>query len=547
MSWRRWLTRDNFAVISVVLPRESAFEISRGGQMVMQGYTEQDWGMPVGASEYRLEMTQIVKRFPGVLALDRASLSVTPGSVHALVGENGAGKSTLMKCLYGIYQEDEGDIKIDGVPIKITNTQTAIKNGIAMIHQELNPILDQNVQDNIWLGRHETRSLIVDEAKMYAKTKALMEKVEFDIDPLVKARKLSVSQLQAVEIAKAISFNSRIIIMDEPTSSLTASETEHLFKLIRGIKAEGTSIIYISHKMEEIFEIADHVTIMRDGGTVGSWKTSELMVEDVISKMVGRAMDNRFPPQETPPSDEALLVVEHLTSADSRSFKDVSFSLRKGEIIGIGGLVGSQRTEMVEALFGLRPTASGTIKKSGVPVSNKDPRSSIKNGFALLTEERRATGILPFLSVKDNILIANLSRFANKLGILKEKDSISGIRKVCGDLNVKTPTLDTKIMNLSGGNQQKVLVGRWLLTNSNVLILDEPTRGIDVGAKYEIYKIMRGLAAEGNSIIMVSSELPELIGMADRVLVMCAGRVTGILPRENMTQVEIMRLATSYS
>jgi methyl-galactoside transport system ATP-binding protein len=491
-------------------------------------------------------MNQIVKSFPGVLALDHANLKVKPGSVHALVGENGAGKSTLMKCLYGIYQEDAGEILMDGMPIKIANTHTAIKNGITMIHLELNPILDQNVQDNIWLGRHETRGLIVDEAKMYAKTRELMQKVEFDIDPLAKARKLSVSQLQAVEIAKAISYNARIIIMDEPTSSLTATETKHLFKLIQGIKANGASIIYISHKMEELFEIADDVTIMRDGQTVGTWTASELTVEEVINKMVGRTMDNRFPPQEIAPQTEDLLVVEDLSSASPRSFTGISFTLKKGEILGIGGLVGSQRTEMVEAIFGLRPTVSGTIRKNGMLVSNKDPRASIKNGFAFLTEERRATGILPFLSVKDNILIANLRKFSNKFGILRKRNSLEEIAKVCKDLNVKTPTIETKIMNLSGGNQQKVLVGRWLLTNSNILILDEPTRGIDVGAKYEIYKIMRALAADGNSIIMVSSELPEIIGMADRVLVMCAGKVTGILPKERMTQVEIMRLATCY-
>ncbi|MBC8571238.1 sugar ABC transporter ATP-binding protein [Zongyangia hominis] len=498
-------------------------------------------------SEYRLEMEGIVKRFPGVLALDHASLRVRPASVHALVGENGAGKSTLMNCLFGIYKKDEGMVLLDGEPMEIKGTHHAIESGIAMIHQELNPIPEQNVQDNIWVGRYDTKYMVIDDGKMYEKTKRLMDQVGFDIDPKEKAKNLSVSELQAVEIAKAISYNAKIVVMDEPTSSLTSTETDKLFHLIREIREQGTSIIYISHKMEEIFEIADEVTIMRDGATVGTWTTEELSVEDVINKMVGRTLENRFPEQETPPREELMLTVENLTSANPRSFKDISFTLRRGEIMGIGGLVGAQRTEMVESLFGLRPVLSGTIVKGGKELHLKNPHRAIHEGFALLTEERRTTGILPLLSVEDNVLVANLKKYSNALQVIKNKEARKNVQAICKALNVKTPTLKTRIMNLSGGNQQKVLLGRWLLTNSNILILDEPTRGIDVGAKYEIYKIMRDLAAQGNSIIMVSSELPELLGMSDRILVMCDGRMTGILSKEEATQVEVMRLATQFT
>jgi len=476
-------------------------------------------------------------------------LHVKPGSVHALIGENGAGKSTLMKCLFGIYKPDEGDILLEGRPLKIKSPKEALEAGISMIHQELNPIPDRNIKDNIWLGRFEKKfKIIVDEQAVSRKTKKLFENLEFDIRPEALAKELSVSELQALEIAKAISYQAKIIIMDEPTSSLTNTETAHLFKLIRRIKKNGTSIIYISHKMEEILEIADEATIMRDGQYIGTWNVEELTIDTIIQKMVGRTLDNRFPPQLVPVQKEIILSVKDYTSVNEHSFKNISFDLYKGEILGIGGLVGAQRTELVEAVFGLRKTVAGKLYKNGRKIENHTPTAAIANGFALLTEERRVTGIVSMLSVKDNMLIASRKNYTcTPLHIYSEPKSEAAAKKASSDLNVKTPSLKTKIADLSGGNQQKVLLGRWLLTNSNILILDEPTRGIDVAAKYEIYKIMRDLAAEGNAIIMVSSEMPELLGISDRILVMCNGNMTGIIEKEEATQVEIMRLATQYS
>ncbi|WP_422784989.1 sugar ABC transporter ATP-binding protein [Ruminiclostridium sufflavum] len=493
-------------------------------------------------------MDNITKTFPGVRALDDVKLYIKPGSVHALIGENGAGKSTLMKCLFGIYKQEGGTIEIDGEPIRISDTQSALKSGISMIHQELNPIPNRTVADNIWVGRYIKNKLIVNEKLMEKKTQELLKELDFDISPKVMARELSVSQLQAMEIAKAVSYNAKIIIMDEPTSSLTIAETKHLFRIIRQMRDEGRSIIYISHKLEEMFEIADEVTVMRDGKYIGTWEISKITIDHVIEQMVGRSMEERFPKSEQAPLPEVMLKVENITSPNPRSFKDISFDLHKGEILGIGGLVGAQRTEMVESLFGLRPIASGVLYKEGKLVSNKTPLQAIENGFALLTEERRATGIVPMLSVNDNTLIASYKKFTNWCpGVINKRKSTKSAAAVCKSMNVKTPRMSAEIQNLSGGNQQKVLVGRWLLTDSNILILDEPTRGVDVGAKYEIYKIIRELARKGNSIIMVSSEMPELLGMSDRILVMCDGHITGILKSEEASQVEIMRLATRFT
>jgi methyl-galactoside transport system ATP-binding protein len=498
--------------------------------------------------EYRLRMEHISKSFPGVRALDDVRLYVRPGSVHALVGENGAGKSTLMKCLFGIYRPDAGTIEIDGERAQIDSAITALKNGISMIHQELNPIPYRTIIENIWVGRYEKKHFMVDERRMREKTEALLADLEFDIDPRTLARNLSVSQLQAMEIAKAISFDARIIIMDEPTSSLTVAETAHLFKIIKRLRRDGISIIYISHKLEEIAQIADEITIMRDGKYVGNWGVDEISTDRIIGEMVGRSMDERFPPREHEPSGDVALRIEGFTSKNPRSFKDVSFELRRGEILGIGGLVGAQRTELVESIFGLRPLSGGRLYKDGAPIENGTPSRAIANGFGLLTEERRATGIVPMLSVQDNALIASYERFASRFArVIREKKSASSAGRVCESMNVKTPSMRTIIQHLSGGNQQKVLVGRWLLTRSNILILDEPTRGIDVGAKYEIYKIMRELAKAGNSIIMVSSEMVELLGMSDRIIVMCNGRMTGILDREDASQEGIMRLATQFA
>ncbi len=495
--------------------------------------------------EYVLEMKGISKFFPGVKALDNVTLKVRPGSVHALMGENGAGKSTLMKCLFGIYHEDGGEIILDGKQVNISNSKMALELGVSMIHQELHPISYRPVMENIWLGRFPMKWIAVDHKEMYRKTKELFGKIDLDINPSALAGTLSASQLQLVEIAKAVSYDSKIIIMDEPTSSLTDNEVAHLFRIIERLKAEGRSIIYISHKMEEILKISDEVTIMRDGQWVGTWPSAELTTDLIISRMVGRDLTNRFPPKTYETSTDTILEVEDLTAVNPRSFQNVSFQLHKGEILGIGGLVGAQRTELVEALFGLRGIASGHIKVRGKEYSAKTVAEAKKNRIGLLTEERRATGIFPQLSITDNTVIASQTNFA-KAGVLDDKMRKKRATEENKKLNTKTPTMETLIQDLSGGNQQKVLLARWLLTEPEILILDEPTRGIDVGAKYEIYTIMQKLVSQGKAVIMISSEMPELLGMSDRIMVMSDGRVAGILEKEKASQTEVMRLATLY-
>ncbi len=489
-------------------------------------------------------MNHISKSFPGVKALDDVSLKVRPGSVHALVGENGAGKSTLMKCLFGIYIKDSGEILISGKNEEITSTKQALDLGISMIPQELHPIKFRPVMENIWLGRFPKKGIVVDKRTMIQKTKELFRQVDLDIDPEALADTLSPSNLQLMEIAKAVSYNSKIVIMDEPTSSLTENETAHLFKVIESLKAKGCAIIYISHKMEEILKICDEVTIMRDGKYLGTWPASDMTTDEIISMMVGRELTNRFPQKTYVPGTETVLKVNDLCSVVPNSFQHVSFELHKGEILGIGGLVGAQRTELVESIFGLRGIMSGDIIKDGKKIQINSVSDAKKNGFALVTEERRTSGIFGHLSVLDNTSIAAQRKFASH-GVLNEgkrkKAAIAENKK----LNVKTPSMTKAIEDLSGGNQQKVLIARWLLMDPDILILDEPTRGIDVGAKYEIYTIMLSLIENGKSVIMISSEMPELLGMADRIMVMCEGRVTGTLDRKDADQVSIMKLATA--
>jgi methyl-galactoside transport system ATP-binding protein len=500
-------------------------------------------------SEYMLEMKGITKEFPGVKALDGVTLQVRPGTVHALMGENGAGKSTLMKCLFGIYKPDSGEIYLNGQKAEINNSSDALKLGVSMIHQELHPVPFRNVMENIWLGRFPMKGWgpfqFVDHKKMYKDTEELFKQLDIDLEPDTIVGKLSVSKIQSIEIAKAVSFNSRIIVMDEPTSSLTSVEVEHLFRIINDLKKRGVSIIYISHKMEEILRISDDVTIMRDGKKIGTWPASEMTTDLIISKMVGRDLTQRFPDRHNKPNG-VIMKVEHLTSIDPKSFKDVSFELRKGEILGVGGLVGAQRTELIEALFGLREIQSGTISIHGKEVKIRSASEAKKYGLALLTEERRTTGIFPVLSVHENAAIANIDRYVTPFGLLNERKKKAEANQMVEKLRTKTPSPKTLIMNLSGGNQQKVLLARWLLTDPEILLLDEPTRGIDVGAKYEIYSIIADLAQQGKSIIMISSEMPELLGMSDRVMVMSEGRLTGILDGDKATEEEIMRLAAQH-
>lgn len=500
-------------------------------------------------NDYILQMKNISKSFPGVKALDKVSLNIRPGTVHALMGENGAGKSTLMKCLFGIYKMDEGEIIFDGQPVHIKDTNDALHRGIAMVHQELQPILERSIAENIFCGRYPLKKFgpisIVDHAKMFQETEKLLKEVKLNFNPRIKLGNLSVSQMQSVEIAKAVSVNAKVVIMDEPTSSLTENEVEGLFDIIADLKSKGVSIIYISHKMEEILKISDEVSIMRDGTYVGTWKASELTTDLIISKMVGRELTNRFPKRENVPG-EVVLEVKNFTSINPKSFKDCSFNLRKGEILGIGGLVGAQRTELVEAIFGVRHTVSGEVIYQGKKLKIKRPRDAIKNGIALLTEDRRATGIFGVLSISDNVGIASLDKYLDYNFVLNNRKLESLVNDNVKKMSIKTPNNKTQIQTLSGGNQQKVIIARWLANDPNILILDEPTRGIDVGAKYEIYTIIAELAKAGKSIVMISSELPELMGMSDRIMVMCEGRISGFVDSQDATQENIMELATKY-
>ncbi len=495
-----------------------------------------------------LEMNNISKEFPGVKALDDVTFKVGTGSVHALMGENGAGKSTLMKCLFGIYRQDAGEILLNGKKTEIRDSKNALDNGISMIHQELHPIPFRSVMENIWLGRFPLRNYgfvkFVDHQKMYRDTKELFNGLDMNIEPDVIVGSLSVSKVQSMEIAKAVSYDSKVIIMDEPTSSLTENEVEHLFKIIRSLKERGVAVIYISHKIEEILRIADEVTIMRDGKVVGTWPAGELTNDLIISRMVGRDLTHRFPERSNVPG-EVLLKVEGLTSPHPKSFRDVSFELRQGEILGVGGLVGAQRTELIEAIFGIRTIAAGNIHLKGQRIRIKSSKEAIRHKMALLTEDRRLSGIFSVLSVLENTLIANLFRYV-RCFLLDEKRRKNDGEAMINLLKIKTPSAKTLIKDLSGGNQQKVLLGRWLLTEPEILLLDEPTRGIDVGAKYEIYTIIADLAKQGKSIIMISSEMPELLGMSDRIMVMCEGRLSGFVDGKTATQEEIMRLATQF-
>ncbi|KYH28130.1 MULTISPECIES: galactose/methyl galactoside ABC transporter ATP-binding protein MglA [Clostridium] len=497
------------------------------------------------SEKYLLEMINISKEFPGVKALDKAQLKVRSGTVHALVGENGAGKSTLMKCLFGIYKLDEGEIYLDGKKVNFTSAKEALDNGVSMVHQELNQVRQRNIIDNIWLGRYPKSGLFVDEKKMYEDTKGIFKDLDINIDPREKVEKLSVSEMQMVEIAKAVSYNSKIIVMDEPTSSLTEKEVNHLFRIIKALKDKGAGIIYISHKMEEILQIADDVTIMRDGKWIATHYAKDLTIDKIISLMVGRDLTNRFPEKDNKPGD-VILKVEGLTATYQPSIIDVSFELRKGEILGIAGLVGSKRTEIVESLFGLRHISAGKVYVHGKEVKNSSPREAMKNGFALVTEERRLNGIFGILSVNFNSIIANMDKYTNKYGLVNESECKKDTQWVIDSMSVKTPSQKTPIGSLSGGNQQKVILGRWLLTEPEILMLDEPTRGIDVGAKYEIYQLMIDLAKKGKGIIMISSEMPELLGVTDRILVMSNGRVGGIVDTRKTNQEEILRLAAKY-
>jgi len=495
--------------------------------------------------KYVLEMENISKEFPGVKALDNVQLKLKPGTVHALMGENGAGKSTLMKCLFGIYEKNSGKILLDGVEVNFKSTKEALENGVSMVHQELNQVLQRNVLDNIWLGRYPMKGFFVDEKKMYNDTINIFKDLDIKVDPRKKVADLPIAERQMIEIAKAVSYKSKVIVMDEPTSSLTEKEVDHLFRIIKKLKESGVGIIYISHKMEEIKMISDEITILRDGKWISTNDVSKISTEQIISMMVGRDLTERFPKKDNI-AKEMILEVKNLTALNQPSIQDVSFELYKGEILGIAGLVGSKRTEIVETIFGMRPKENGEIILHGKVVKNRNPEEAIKNGFALVTEERRSTGIFSMLDIAFNSVISNLDRYKNKFKLLKNKDIEKDTKWIVDSMRVKTPSYSTKIGSLSGGNQQKVIIGRWLLTEPEVLMLDEPTRGIDVLAKYEIYQLMIDLAKKDKGIIMISSEMPELLGVTDRILVMSNGRVAGVVKTSETNQEEIMELSAKY-
>lgn len=493
--------------------------------------------------EYVLTMEGISKQFPGVRALSNVELRARKGMVHALMGENGAGKSTLMKCLIGMYVPDSGTITFKGERLNITNTHYALSKGISMIHQELSPIPQMTVAENIYLGREPmTWYGLVDMRKMNRMATELLDRLRIKIKPTAKMCELSIANIQLAEIAKAVSYNSDLIIMDEPTSAITEAEVEGLFNIIRSLREQGRAIIYISHKMDEIFKITDEVTVFRDGQYIATDPTSDLSHGKLIEKMVGRTLTDMFH-KETVDFGPVFLEVENLSG---KGFRNVSFQVRRGEILGVAGLIGAGRTETVEGVFGVTRTHGGTTKINGKQVTIKSPADAIRNGMALLTEDRKLTGLYLNASVRENMFIANIKRY-----LLGPFVRFGKIEKDCSTMRdlmrIKTPSLMQLVKFLSGGNQQKVLISRWLLTEPDLLILDEPTRGIDVGAKSEIYRLMTEFVRSGKAIIMISSELPEILGMSDRIMVMHEGDKAGELSRAEATQEKILHLATGLS
>ncbi|SHM92753.1 inositol transport system ATP-binding protein [Pseudomonas asturiensis] len=492
---------------------------------------------------YLLEITNISKGFPGVIALNDVQLRVRPGSVLALMGENGAGKSTLMKIIAGIYQPDAGEIRLKGKPVTFDTPLAALQSGIAMIHQELNLMPFMSIAENIWIGREQLNGLhMIDHREMFRCTAQLLERLRIKLDPEELVGNLSIAERQMVEIAKAVSYNSDVLIMDEPTSAITETEVAHLFSIIGDLRAQGKGIIYITHKMNEVFEIADEVAVFRDGCYIGLQRAESMDGDSLISMMVGREVTQLFPEREKPVGD-LLLSVRDLRL--NGIFQGVSFDLHAGEVLGIAGLMGSGRTNVAETLFGITPSDGGEIHFDGAAVRIGDPHQAIGLGFALLTEDRKLTGLFPCLSVMENMEMAVLANYAGN-GFVKQKALRALCEDMCKKLRVKTPSLEQCIDTLSGGNQQKALLARWLMTNPRVLILDEPTRGIDVGAKAEIYRLIAFLASEGMAVIMISSELPEVLGMSDRVMVMHEGEMMGILPRSEATQEKVMHLASGH-
>lgn len=496
-------------------------------------------------SEILIQMEGITKEFPGVLALNNCRFELLHGEVHALMGENGAGKSTMMKILTGVYQKDEGTIRYKGQPVELTNPKAAQDAGISMIHQELNLAPDLTVAQNIFIGREPRRKLrlFLDEHALNRQVKELFDRMGLDMDPSIKVSELTVAKQQMVEIAKALSYNADVLVMDEPTAALSEIEIEDLFRIICQLRASGVGIVYISHRMDEIKQITDRITVMRDGQYIDTVSTDEVTTQDIISKMVGRQIYETSKPERSAGERETVLEVKGLNQG--RILKDINFTLKKGEILGIAGLVGAGRTELARAIFGADRIQSGEIHVHGRKVTIKGPHDAVRQGIGYLSEDRKRFGCVVDLDVKSNVAIASYGSFLRPGGWMNTARIREQAEEIVSRLKVKTPHVDQEVKFLSGGNQQKVVIGKWLTRDCDILIFDEPTRGIDVGAKSEIYRLLNDLTAQGKSIIMISSELPEILRMSHRVLVMCEGRITGELDQTEATQESIMHLATA--
>ena len=487
-----------------------------------------------------LEAKNITKQFPGVLALSNVNFRLVKGKVHALMGEHGAGKSTLMKIIAGIYQADEGEIYLHGEKVTFNTPKQALDHGISMIHQELSPILDMTIAENLFLGKEFCKGKMVDYKKMNLEASLLMERVGVDLSPTMLMKNLSVSQMQMVEIAKALSYNAEIIIMDEPSATITEREIANLFDIIRSLKEDGRCVVYITHKMDEVFRIADEITVFRDGHYIGTYDADEIDENQLVVKMVDRELAEIYPEKHNKIGEEVFRV-ERLSQKGV--FENISFSLRRGEILGFSGLMGSGRTEVMNAIFGITQPTSGEIYVHGEKVDKPSPRKINSKGVGYVTEDRKGNGLVLPMSVYDNTVLPSLSNLSNKMGWIDKKKAVHAAEEYREKLNIKTPSLQQLVAQLSGGNQQKIVLAKWLLQNPDILIFDEPTRGIDVGAKTEIYKLIVQLAEQGKAIIVISSEMPEILGVSDRVVVFYEGRKTGELEREEATQERIMLLA----
>ena len=496
-------------------------------------------------NKYILSIHGMSKSFGRNKVLNHIDLNVKPGSIMGLMGENGAGKSTMMKCLFGTYQKDEGTIVLDGKEVNFSGPKDALENGVAMVHQELNQCLERNVMDNLFLGRYPVNSVgVVDEGRMKKEASDLFRKLGITVNLTQPMKKMSVSKRQMCEIAKAISYNSKVIVLDEPTSSLTAPEVAKLFKMMRQLKEQGISLIYISHKMDEIFEICDQISVLRDGSLVMTKDSKDTNMNELISAMVGRSLDNRFPPVDNTPG-ETILSVQNLSTKYAPKLQNISFDVKKGEIFGLYGLVGAGRTELLETIFGMRTRAAGNVIYDGKMMNFASPKDAMNHGFALITEERKANGLFLKADITFNTTIANMNHYKSGLA-LSHDDMVRATAEEIKVMHTKCMGPDDMIANLSGGNQQKVIFGKWLERSPNIFMMDDPTRGIDVGAKYEIYELIINMAKQGKTIIVVSSEMPEILGITNRIGVMSNGHLAGIVNTKETNQEELLKLSAKY-